>query len=251
MESGRTILMQALPIGPTTAERQEDDRPRRRPPLRPPPVRPGLFPEPEDDVTLLGLPLGQVPLPVQQRFEALAAEVERLRRDLDTARLQIGQLEDAAEHHPLFPALHRRSFLKALGRLIVGAERAGMPGTVICLHIGGIDQMRQVHGLAAAEAALTHMSLALRESLRRTDLLGYLDGGDFAVALALSEGEGAEDKARQLVQSLSEEEVLWRGRKFRFTILQGQSHFPPYDSPEELLLAADANRRGGGTGGKI
>lgn len=199
---------------------------------------------PADVSSLLGMPLGAIPKPVLDKVADLVDEVELLRAELSQARHHVHWLEDQSDQDSLLPVLHRRSFLRELGRLTEQSERAGLPGTLVLLHVGGIDLLRSVHGLEAGDAALLHVAGLLKAELRQIDLVGYLDNGDFVVALALAEDEGAEDKARRLSAHLTSEPFEWQGKSFLFTVLAGQAHFRPGDTPQSLLAAADAARRG-------
>lgn len=199
---------------------------------------------PADVSSLLGMPLGSIPKPVMDKVAELVDEVELLRAELSQARHHVHWLEDQSDHDSLLPVLHRRAFLRELGRLMEQSERAGLPGTVVLLHVGGIELLRSVHGLEAGDAALLHVAELLKGALRQTDLVGYLDNGDFALALALAEDEGAEDKARHLTDRLTSEPFEWQGGRFLFTVLAGQAHFRAGDTPKSVLAEADAARRG-------
>jgi len=209
-------------------------------------ARPAPMVTPQDVASLLGMPLGAIPLPVQEKFAELVDEVENLRAELNQAQHHVHWLEERSDQDSLLPLLHRRAFLRELGRVMEQSERAALPGTLVLLHVGGIDLLRQVHGLEAGDAALLHVADQLKTQLRQIDLLGYLDNGDFAVALALAEDEGAEDKARSLAANLTAEPFVWQGQSFLFTVLAGQAHFRPGDTPQTVLTAADAARRGKG-----
>lgn len=207
-------------------------------------AKPGHVSAPGDVASLLGMPLGAIPLPVQDKVAELVDEVEHLRAELNQAQHHVHWLEELSDHHPLLPVLHRRAFLRELSRVVEQSERAGLSGTLVLLHVGGVELLRSVHGLEAGDAALTHLANRLKAELRQTDLLGYLDSGDFALALTLAEDEPAEDKARKLAASLSSQPFEWQGQSFHFTLLAGQAHFRPGDTAQSLLLAADKSRRG-------
>jgi len=199
---------------------------------------------PADVSSLLGMPLGAIPKPVLDKVAELVDEVELLRAELSQARHHVHWLEDQSDHDSLLPVLHRRAFMRELGRLMEQSERASMPGTLVLLQVGGIDLLRSVHGIAAGDAALLHLAERLKAELRQTDLVGYLDNGDFAVALALAGDEEAEGKARSLADSLTAEPFEWQGGRYNFTILAGQAHFREGETAKSLLTAADASRRG-------
>lgn len=209
---------------------------------RPPPVAAPAHQGAED---VLGASGGQFPQSAEQSIAALVAEVERLRHDVDLARHYEAFLGEEADRHPILPVLNRRALLRALGQLLVASEQAEITGSLLYLHIGGIERLRVLHGLAASDAALLHAVRVMRGELRQTDLIGYLDGGDFAIALALADPAAAEDKARALIAHLVAEPVEWEGGRFLFTVTVGLAHFHAERSAEETLHLADLTRRGG------
>ncbi len=71
------------------------------------------------------------------------------------------------------------------------SERAELAGLLALLYISGLEALREAHGLSDLGAALTFAAEEIATELRQTDQLGYLDGSDFALALAVAETEGA------------------------------------------------------------
>jgi diguanylate cyclase (GGDEF)-like protein len=181
---------------------------------------------------------------VAQSIAALVEEIERLRREVDLSRHYENFLGEEADRHPTLPVLNRRALMRALGQLLVASEQAEVPGSLLYLHVGGIERLRVLHGLAASDAALTHVAQLMRSEFRQTDLIGYLDGGDFAVALALAEPAAAMEKARSLAEHLAEQPLVWQDNRFLFTIAFGLAHFRADLSAEATLALADAVRRG-------
>lgn len=197
---------------------------------------------PADVSSLLGMPLGDIPKPVLDKVAALVDEIDLLRTELSQAHHHVRWLGERSDQDSLLPVLHRRAFMRDLGRLMEQSERAGLPGALVLLQVGGVGLLRSAHGIEAGDAALTHVAGLLKAELRQTDLLGYLDNGDFAVALALTEGAG--DKARDLAARLSAEPFEWRGERYSFTVLVGQAGFRSGETARSLLAAADRDRRG-------
>lgn len=193
---------------------------------------------------VLGAPDASFPQSAEQSIAALVAEVERLRHEVEMARHFEAFLGEEADRHPVLPVLNRRALLRALGQLLVASEQAEFSGSLIYIHIGGVERLRLVHGLAASDAALLHAARVMQAELRQTDLIGYLDSGDFAIALALADAYSAEDKARALTDRLVAEPLEWQGASYGFTPAFGLAHFHPERSAEETLHLADAVRRG-------
>lgn len=196
-----------------------------------------------DDVALVfGMPDGAVPPPLQARFVSLMQEVERLRAELDQARRHESILREQADNHPAVPVLHRRAFLRELNRLLLQASRAEMPGSVLLVHIAGIEALREMHGLEAGEAALAHVLAVLRAECDALDPVGYLGAGVFVIALALVDEAEAALRERRLMERLAGTPFLWNGVRPQLAFGMGRAAFSEGASAEALLAAADHAR---------
>lgn len=176
---------------------------------------------------------------MQACFLELVEQTERLREELERVRMHETWLENAADRHPSLPALNRRAFMGALSRLLQASERAELPGTLAVLHVAGIEAVREAHGLAAASAALTFVAEEIMAELRQTDLLGYLDSSDFAIALAVAEPEGAKAKIDRIAGTLAATSFLWEEQPIVLGVSVGIIHFAEGITAERLLVAAD------------
>jgi len=244
-EFGTAVIIPTAAVLPS--DRHGDGSPRRdgdhgKPPEQRHPV--------VDATSILGFADGVIPKSVQDSLAGLVQEVERLREQVAVAHRHEAFLQSQLDHHPFLPCLTRRAFLTATARLIETSLRVGLPGTLVYLQFSGIDRLKAARGLAAADAALAHVVPLIAGELRQTDLLGHLEGGDFAVALAVSEDKGAEDKARQIAGRIAERPFDWQGQRFSFTASLGIAHFQAGLDAEQLLAEADRARRSGDDVGK-
>lgn len=176
---------------------------------------------------------------MQECFLELVEHVERLRDELERVRMHETYLINAADKHPSLPALNRRAFMGALSRLLQTSERAELPGSLAVLHISGLEALREAHGLVAAEAALSFAADEIMTELRQTDLLGYLDGSDFAIALAVAEPDGAKEKIGRIVTTLCATPFLWQEKALSLRVFAGIIHFAEGMTAESLLAQAD------------
>lgn len=176
---------------------------------------------------------------MQACFLELVEQLERLREELEWVKMHESYLVNAADRHPSLPALNRRAFMSALTRLLQASERAELPGSLAVLHVSGIEALREAHGLAAAVAALAFVAEEIMTELRQTDLLGYLDSSDFAIALAVAEPEGAKDKIDRIATTLAATSFLWEEKPIGLGIAVGMVHFGEGMTAESLLALAD------------
>ncbi|HEY1720191.1 MAG TPA: GGDEF domain-containing protein [Magnetospirillaceae bacterium] len=199
----------------------------------------------EDIANVLGTSDGVIPPAVQARIAALMEEVERLRTELAQARRHEEMLRDLADHHPTLPVHHRRAFLRELTRLVAQAERSAMPGTLVYFHIAGIEALRDSDGPQAAEAALHKVIEILRSETDPADPIAYLDGGDFAVAWAMTVDPEAQSRAQRLADRLANMPFLWNGRRPEFAVQVSRTTFGAGEEADTLLRTTEASRRGG------
>ncbi|MBY0431591.1 MAG: GGDEF domain-containing protein, partial [Rhodospirillales bacterium] len=153
--------------------------------------------------------------------------------------------EDMADHDPVLPVLNRHGLLRLLGLLLTHGERSGMSGSLVSIHVHGIDEIRAAHGLFAADAAEMHVAHILLNSVRGTDYVGHIDGGLFGVLLTVSEPPGAHWKATDLAQRINAPPFIWQSTLFRLEVTLGVCHFAPDQEPEHILRAAEAARQAG------
>ena len=203
-----------------------------------------------DSTSVLGLADGAVPQSVRDGLAALVTEVERLREQLVVAHRHEEFLRSQLDQHPFLACLNRRAFLAATARLLETSLRVELPGTLVYLQLPAVDRLKLVHGLAAADAALAHVVPLIAGELRQTDLLGHLDGGDFALALGFSGDDGAEGKARRIAGQIAARPFDWQGLRFGLTASLGFAHFRSGSDAEQLLAEADLARRSGDDIGK-
>lgn len=176
---------------------------------------------------------------MQHCFLELVEHVERLREELERVRMHETYLISAADRHPTLPALNRRAFMAALTRLLQTSERAELPGSLAVLHVAGIEAVREAHGLPTAAAALDFVAGEITAELRQTDLLGYLDSSDFAIALAVAEADGAKAKIDRIAATLSATPFLWQEAPITLGIGVGMVQFAAGMTAESLLAQAD------------
>ncbi|MTJ80196.1 MAG: diguanylate cyclase [Telmatospirillum sp.] len=200
---------------------------------------------PVDVSSVFGLTGGVLPPAVGETLTALVGEVERLRREVELARHYETFLGEEADRHPVLPVLNRRAWARGLGQLLVAMEETGLGGAVLYLHLDGVEELRSRRGLAASDAFLTNAANLLRREFRQTDLIGYFDGGDFGVVLALADPTAARDKALSVARLLREAAPLWNGGRQDMAVTFGLADFSPGASADGLLAAADEARRSG------
>ncbi len=123
--------------------------------------------------SLLGVTDGDLLVPVQACIAALMDEVERLRNELAQVRRRRGDVARSgrSSSHPPGAASPRLP-ARILTKLLAQGGRSGLGGTVLHLHIVGIEALRDAQGPKAAEAALAKAIEILRSETEPADALG-------------------------------------------------------------------------------
>jgi GGDEF domain-containing protein len=207
-------------------------------------VRPHSLEATDDLAGLLGLSQMDLPAPVQACITALIEEVERLRNELAQVRRHEEMLRDLADHHPTLPVQHRRAFLRELTKLMAQCERSGMPGTLIHLHLAGAEALRAAHGPEAAEAALGKAIEIIRGGTEPADALGYMEGGNFALALALIGENEARTRVQHLAQRIAAMPFLWNGQRPALDVVWASIPFAAGIEADALLRTVESAARG-------
>lgn len=99
-------------------------------------------------------------------------EVVRLRRNL----------EDLARTDELTGLFNRRGFLALCERHLRLADRHASGVLVLFVDLDGLKRINDTHGHAAGDEAIVRVAIALKSTVRGTDVVGRVGGDEFAVA---------------------------------------------------------------------
>jgi GGDEF domain-containing protein len=79
--------------------------------------------------------------------------------------------------------------------------------------------------------------------LRGSDFVGGLEGNDLGVILTVVENAGAVEKSEELVAAVVGRPFEWRGRTINLAVAWGLHAFAAGESVDDILEAADRDRR--------
>jgi diguanylate cyclase (GGDEF)-like protein len=194
-----------------------------------------------DVASILGLPDAAITPAVLKAVTGLLSEADRLRWMESQTRRRQAFLEGLAERHPVVPTLNRRGFIRELEALLSTGHGSG---TLVLLHVAGIEHLRQIQGLAAGDGALRHVSAHLIGSLRSSDPVGLMGGSDFALLLSGTELSAAREKVRDIMERINQQPYYWQGDVHSFALFSGYHVLQPGENAESAVAAADRARRG-------
>lgn len=146
-----------------------------------------------------------------------------------------------AHHDPLTGLPNRTFFTDQLRRSLDRAKRSGHRVAVFFIDLDGFKGINDSIGHTAGDDALKIVARRLKESLRRTDVIGRFGGDEFVVFIDdLKDYESALKVADKILQLLNTELQL-REQKFRIGASIGISLYPlDGDSVDLLIQLADA-----------
>jgi diguanylate cyclase (GGDEF)-like protein len=112
------------------------------------------------------------------------------------------QLELLATHDSLTNVLNARAFAAELAQELGRNRRYGRPLALIYLDLDDFKRVNDAHGHATGDAVLRLVADAMRNAVRRADLVGRLGGDEFGVLMPETDGAVADAAATRLVTGI-------------------------------------------------
>jgi diguanylate cyclase (GGDEF)-like protein len=194
---------------------------------------------PVDRVAVMDIPESEFTPKVRAAIMALMAEVDRLRRDLQSTQQRMANLEQMADQDSLTPIYNRRAFVRELTRMTSFSQRYNVYVSVIYIDVNGLKQVNDTLGHAAGDQVLMRVAGILSANVRDSDFVGRLGGDEFGVILAQSDAPSTQAKATQLAQLIAEQPVEWHGKIVPISVSYGAYSFRGESDANAALDAAD------------
>jgi diguanylate cyclase (GGDEF)-like protein/PAS domain S-box-containing protein len=154
-----------------------------------------------------------------------------------------GQLQYLADHDSLTGLFNRRRFEEELTRELASAERYESRLAVLAIDLDDFKYINDSLGHSIGDELISRVGHALRERLRRTDVLARLGGDEFAVILPLSDEAAALEVAAELLDAVGEVDLVGLGGrgggKVSASIGVAMFDVASHLTAEELLVEAD------------
>lgn len=183
----------------------------------------------------------QSDLPPETRsaVSQLMAELDRLKDELSATRGRVIELESKADEDDLLPVLNRRGFDRELARTLAYVKRHGTDVSLIFIDLDNFKSINDLHGHAAGDAALMHLTDILIANVRRSDIVARLGGDEFAVLLHRAGEEAASMKADQLSRALASSGLIYEGKEIAMSLTAGVTQLRGDDTNAAALARAD------------
>lgn len=149
-------------------------------------------------------------------------------------------IKKLADTDPLTGVLNRRSvFLLAENRL-ASAKRHLQAFSCVTVDLDRFKQVNDLHGHAAGDLVLRHVTETIARLARSEDVFGRLGGDEFVLFLPFSDLAGAAGLAERFREAIAQEPPRYTGRELAITASFGVSSLQESDdSPLDLLNRAD------------
>ncbi len=160
------------------------------------------------------------------------------------ARWQV-RLAQGAQQDPLTGLYNRRHLDERLGAELSAALRHGRALALILVDVDHFKAINDVHGHLAGDEALRVTALALRETVRKEDVLARYGGDEFVVLARETDLAGGRVLADRLRLAVERRRCPWEGRELPLTASAGVAvstrtgDFEPGRSERTLMAWAD------------
>ncbi len=170
----------------------------------------------------------------------LAAEVERLERELAAARGEITALAARADTDPLTDVLNRRGFERELKRSLAYVKRYGTSAALLYVDLDRFKAINDRYGHAAGDAMLKAVAMVIGRQVRVSDVVARIGGDEFVLLLWNLTELNAQMKAQALEAAIARTTATHAGATLSVGASVGAAPLLPLDQPGDALGRADA-----------
>jgi diguanylate cyclase (GGDEF)-like protein len=156
-----------------------------------------------------------------------------------SAQAELAYLLDHDPHTGLY---NRRRFESELELQVAHCETDGTPAALILLDLDNFKYVNDTLGHAVGDELVSRVAGALRDNLRKSDVLARLGGDEFAAILPEVDGNGARRIAQELLEVVRRDGVAPdAARAICVSATAGIALIEPSRrrTPEQLLIDAD------------
>ncbi len=187
--------------------------------------------------------LGEIALIRRTRFDdkeqkfiekILVAALLPLKNALEYQQAMLSALQD-----PLTGVLNRFSMDSVFSREIELSNRNQTPLSLIALDIDFFKQVNDTYGHTTGDCVLKHLTEAVKQCTRNTDILFRCGGEEFTLLLNNTSLEGARQLAERIRENVQNSPCICNGQSISVTVSMGISLFQSDDTQHTFFDRAD------------
>ena len=195
-----------------------------------------------DDVSVLGIPKGEMTESVRAAIDRLLDEINTLRAELAHVRGHEAYLEEQAEKDRLLHVMRRRAFLARINLASRRVAEEHVQFSFIYIAITNAASLRTEFGHGAAESLMVQAAEVLRESVEPGDVVGSLEQFDFGVLMPGTPLVNAELQMGRLSEALNGRTFIWQGHEVQIQAAFGVVEVADSDGDAAVIERAKRDR---------
>ena len=163
-------------------------------------------------------------------------------QDMTTRKRRETELKKLSQLDGLTKLFNQRTIVRRLEEELSRAKRYKFDLSCIIFDINSFKKVNDGLGHLSGDKCIKQAAYALKESLRKTDIVGRYGGDEFLVILPETPVNQAIVPVERFFKSYeSVAEIVYKGKSFKTTFSVGMSGFPAADitSAKDLIAAAD------------
>jgi diguanylate cyclase (GGDEF)-like protein len=199
----------------------------------------GKKPIVSERLAVLGIPENELTPTVHLAVTALLEKLDDTSRELSRTKESLAEMERLVDVDCVAPIPNRRAFMRRLAWAITMHERYQHPSTILYFDLNDFKKINDIHGHAAGDVAIRHVSQMLSAAMRESDFLARIGGDEFAVIMYYAGEDAAKKRGAAIAQELAESPFVFAGKVMHVTTAYGCYCIKSGDDTEAALAAAD------------
>ena len=192
-----------------------------------------------DRVAMMGISEGELTPSVHLAISALMEKLDDVNRELSRTKENLAEMERLVDVDCVVPIANRRAFMRRLTWAINMHERYGHPSTILYFDLNNFKTINDIHGHAAGDIAIRHVSQLLDTAMRESDFLARIGGDEFAIIMYYANEESARKRGSKIAEKLAGTPFVFNGAALTVSTAYGCHAIRSGEDAEAALAAAD------------